>query len=552
MQEPLKVQLALQGGGAKLTAILAVLDAVQELERKNVIWVTRLAGTSAGSLAAALFAMGKSIDGMRDTLKAAGPQHIDDLFPDYGKWRIASRLLRGKPIWDEDKLRNVLQKIFQERTLGQLSRPVIITTTDLTNRQLVAHDKQETKVVQAILDSCALPFLLRPASSGSYFDGGICATLPAEELVKDQERFGSIIGITFESPSLSPRTTFEFALSLLATAMEHSVARAREVAHDVFQVKTSVTTFGFKHAYSHGLGDEYDRIKVEATTFFDELSRKHRTTKSESRLDRFIAELRSKLDAATFDFSDETVDGVVNYLQRTGRELAGINAEFANRLKQNLRLDYNGLYFVDILGSAYWIDPTFLLHMAYQIRHYVKKNFTVDNGDLVPKWHLDFTDPLRSAICRCHAALPSLGLETLTQFSQITEQHVPNPALVPKYEIARILIWPPSELRSVPGEVLVHLHKVMKIPLFWLNPEVVSASDVNLSRYEYHVFFGANKTPFGEYYDKQAGGERKNFGNVGTLPKGMGSAPLTNFQWLLRHQQLVFAADKLTELSRTR
>lgn len=50
------IQLVLQGGGAKLIALLAAMEAVEELEANGRIVVTRLCGTSAGAIAACLFA----------------------------------------------------------------------------------------------------------------------------------------------------------------------------------------------------------------------------------------------------------------------------------------------------------------------------------------------------------------------------------------------------------------------------------------------------------------------------------------------------------------
>src|SRR5687767_2418273 len=69
---PIKIQLALQGGGAKLCGLLAAMDAVQELHRRGIIQVTRIAGTSAGSIAACLFAAGADLGSVRERFKVLG------------------------------------------------------------------------------------------------------------------------------------------------------------------------------------------------------------------------------------------------------------------------------------------------------------------------------------------------------------------------------------------------------------------------------------------------------------------------------------------------
>ncbi|MCQ1856249.1 patatin-like phospholipase family protein, partial [Neorhizobium galegae] len=50
------VQLAFQGGGARLSAFFPAIMALQELGRAGVIAVKRVSGASAGAIAAAFFA----------------------------------------------------------------------------------------------------------------------------------------------------------------------------------------------------------------------------------------------------------------------------------------------------------------------------------------------------------------------------------------------------------------------------------------------------------------------------------------------------------------
>ncbi len=64
------IQLVIQGGGAKITHLVAALEAVQSLQREGVLRVTRIAGTSAGAIAGALFAAGVDMQRARDSFEA--------------------------------------------------------------------------------------------------------------------------------------------------------------------------------------------------------------------------------------------------------------------------------------------------------------------------------------------------------------------------------------------------------------------------------------------------------------------------------------------------
>lgn len=66
---PTPIQLAIQGGGAKITHLVAALEAVQALQREGVVRVTRIAGTSAGVIAGALFAAGVDLQRARDAFE---------------------------------------------------------------------------------------------------------------------------------------------------------------------------------------------------------------------------------------------------------------------------------------------------------------------------------------------------------------------------------------------------------------------------------------------------------------------------------------------------
>jgi predicted acylesterase/phospholipase RssA len=168
---PLRVQLAIQGGGAKLCGLLAAMQALQKLERDGVIEVTRLAGTSAGSIAAALFAADVDIKTVR-ALIIAQRKKLAKLFPTPRWLGYAKVLLTGKPIVDISPLRKELDTILRKHGVTlfrdlrkQPKKPLIVVTTDVTNGSAHTLGQDEENVVGAVVDSCAHSVLLSRARS---------------------------------------------------------------------------------------------------------------------------------------------------------------------------------------------------------------------------------------------------------------------------------------------------------------------------------------------------------------------------------------------------
>lgn len=64
----LRIQVAFQGGGAKIFALIAAAEVLKSFEREGRIEVTRIAGTSAGALVGTLYAAGVEPAVMRSEL----------------------------------------------------------------------------------------------------------------------------------------------------------------------------------------------------------------------------------------------------------------------------------------------------------------------------------------------------------------------------------------------------------------------------------------------------------------------------------------------------
>jgi len=270
------IQLAIQGGGAKITYLVAALEAVQSLEREGLLRVTRIAGTSAGAITGALYAAGVDMRRARDTFESERDALLR-AFPATGVLRGAWKLATRRPLWNAAPLRRLLAKLLAGReTIGDLDLPLIIVASDLTNTQPCIYDAAGEPLLSSIMDSAGIPFFFRVAphpGQGHYrvvVDGGICENLPAGELTAASE-YGEIAGITFGvSRSSAPLTTFaDFTRALLETAMNASVLRAQaDLGRNNFIIRTDAGSFDFGHAFDAGLGAEYRETRLLAEKFF--------------------------------------------------------------------------------------------------------------------------------------------------------------------------------------------------------------------------------------------------------------------------------------------
>ncbi len=280
---PLNIQLAIQGGGAKICALMATMEAVQELQDAGELKVTRIAGTSAGAIIGCLFAAGVRMKQVK-TLLVDGRvgEELVRLFPMPGKFKIARHLRSGKPFWSTRVLEQKLAALFEAEQVFYLKDlrekkgvEVIVIAADLRDAQKVPIP-EDTSIVNAIMDSSGLPYCFRTWKNGSgggslIVDGGICENLPVDGLEADLGKYGPIVPVTF-NPVMrrTPDTITTFSMALLDTAMNNAITRARgSVPPDhVFSIRTSITTFDFDKALNDGLKGEYGDVKRQAQDWF--------------------------------------------------------------------------------------------------------------------------------------------------------------------------------------------------------------------------------------------------------------------------------------------
>lgn len=176
----LRVGLALGGGAARGFAHIGVIQALEE----NGLLPDLVAGTSAGSLVAALWASGK---GGRE-LAAIADGMDETAFAD---WSYPGRgLIRGEALakFVRDKTNN--------RPIEQMRIPLGIAATDLDSGAGILFQRGDTGT--AVRASSAVPAVFQPVRIGTheYVDGGLSAPIPVHHAIRMGAEFVIAVDIS--------------------------------------------------------------------------------------------------------------------------------------------------------------------------------------------------------------------------------------------------------------------------------------------------------------------------------------------------------------------
>jgi NTE family protein len=156
------IGLALGGGFARGFAHLGVLQVLEQ----NHIPISHIAGTSVGSILGAAYASGAPLARIIETCRTLR-------FRDIARWRV-SRL----GLASNQRLENLIERVFDSRQFEDLRIPLAVVATDLTSGEPVVFT--QGNLVDAIRASCAFPGLFEPVEIGTrcLADGGLVAPVP--------------------------------------------------------------------------------------------------------------------------------------------------------------------------------------------------------------------------------------------------------------------------------------------------------------------------------------------------------------------------------------
>lgn len=196
--------LSIDGGGIRGVYPAHILKCFEEKLGINLLEsFDMIAGTSTGSIIAAGIACNIRATEMVNMYK----EHGADIFKKK-KSRIpfkiqstATQLMR-ESVYESGGLSDVLKGVFNDYTLGQIAKPLILPATDVGNGGVHVFKSayhpdfirdRSVKVRDAVLASCSAPTFFDPHKVDEYLlsDGGLWANNPALVAVIDaQKRLG--------------------------------------------------------------------------------------------------------------------------------------------------------------------------------------------------------------------------------------------------------------------------------------------------------------------------------------------------------------------------
>lgn len=175
-----EIGMVLSGGGVRAIAHIGLIQLLLE----NNIVPTRVSGTSAGALVAALYAAGYS------------PEQMLKFFNQTPLLKF-SLYARGKPgIMDSDKYALYFKNFFPDDSFEKLKYPLAVTATNLIEGKLDFFSTGE--LIKPLIASSALPPVFSPIeiNGNLYCDGGVLNNFPIEPMKK---KCSKIIG-SFVNP----------------------------------------------------------------------------------------------------------------------------------------------------------------------------------------------------------------------------------------------------------------------------------------------------------------------------------------------------------------
>ena len=195
-KRPYHTGLALSGGGAKGFAHIGVLMAME----KNGLKPDVLAGVSAGSVVAVLYAAGLS------------PRDIIECFGAYSGFSDFTNLTIPKTSFFRlDKFAKIFESWLPVKYMEKLDIPTVICATDIEAGKSKGWWKGE--ITPRVMASCCVPIVFAPIEidGRNYIDGGVLRNLPAWAIRKQCD---TLIG-SHCSP-LSDDYTFKASLPAVA------------------------------------------------------------------------------------------------------------------------------------------------------------------------------------------------------------------------------------------------------------------------------------------------------------------------------------------------
>lgn len=213
------IGLTLSGGGMRGIAHIAVLKALEEYDLKPQI----ISGTSAGSIIAAFYSLGKTPDEMMEIVRQT------TFFS-----RSYLRLSKNG-IFSSNFILKLFKDHFPENDFKILKIPIYIAATEMTHG--IVDFFSEGELFTPLLASSSVPFVLSPVKIGEkvYVDGGVLDNLPIEPIIDKCDFLiaSHVNSISYDSlQNMSLMKEFDRILHLAIAKSVYSKAKSCDIFLD--------------------------------------------------------------------------------------------------------------------------------------------------------------------------------------------------------------------------------------------------------------------------------------------------------------------------------
>ena len=208
-----KTGLVLSGGGTRGFAHLGVIAALFE----NGIKPDVISGTSAGAIAGAFIAAGKTPTEIRDILKK-------DSFFKYTKLQLPKDGLMKLT-----GLKELFHKEIRVKNLEELGIPIFISISNLNSGEV--EYRSAGKLDETVLASSSIPILFAPVNiDGKLFvDGGLLDNVPIEPIKHDCEQI-IVSNISPIKPKEKIKNLIEIATRSFYMSVNSNMKQVRKYA----------------------------------------------------------------------------------------------------------------------------------------------------------------------------------------------------------------------------------------------------------------------------------------------------------------------------------
>jgi NTE family protein len=222
-----RLGVALSGGTARTVAHIGVIKALEAAG----IRIDCIAGTSGGSLVAALFAAGMSVPELEELALRA-------------RWKdLAAVTLPRLGFLSSHRIEAFVEETIGDLTFSQLKRPLAVVATNLGNGQRRVFTAG--KVAQAVRASCSIPQIFSPCEVDGelYIDGGIVEYLPVAAL----DPFGPQVVIAvnlgaYREVMRRPRHILHLIMQITSVVSRQNIALSE--ARASFVLRPDLSRFG--------------------------------------------------------------------------------------------------------------------------------------------------------------------------------------------------------------------------------------------------------------------------------------------------------------------